>query len=113
MDGDIAAIPPRLAVKAETEKVHFVRLAYATLLLVDLEPHALFQEPTDRCHDALAGPFAAHEDVRIIGVADESVASPCQFLIQLIEHDVGKHWRKRAALRRTFLDGNPRSVRHH
>jgi hypothetical protein len=45
----------------------------------------LFQEPTDRCLDVLSGPFAAHEDVRIVGVADESVASPCQFLIQLIE----------------------------
>jgi hypothetical protein len=34
--------PPQhnaLAVKAEPEKVHFVRVAYATLPLVDLEPH--------------------------------------------------------------------------
>src|SRR5450432_4719880 len=103
MDGDVVALPPRFAVKAEPEKVHFARFANATLLLVDLEPHALFQEPTDRYHDALSGPFAAHEDVRIVGVADESVASPCQFLIQLIENDVGKHWRKRAALRRALL----------
>src|ERR1700712_3990850 len=105
MDGDVVALPPRLAVKAEPEKVHFVRFANATLLLVNLEPHALFQETTDRCHDALSGPFAAHEDICIIGVADESVTSPCQFLVQLIEYDVGKHWRKRAALRRALLDG--------
>src|SRR5208283_1194467 len=113
MDGDVVAFPPHFAVKAEPEKVHFVRFAYATLLLVDLKPHALLQEPTDRCHDALAGPFAAHEDVRVVGVADETVASPGQFTIQLVKHDVGKHWRKRAALRCAFLDGNPRSVRHH
>src|SRR5271165_6572616 len=96
MDGDVVAFPPRFAVKAEPEKVHFVRFAYATLLLVDLKPHALLQEPTDRCHDALAGPFAAHEDVRVVGVADETVASPGQFTIQLVKHDVGKHWRKDA-----------------
>src|SRR5450755_1320900 len=93
MDGDVVALPPRFAVKAEPEKVHFARFANATLLLVNLEPHALFQEPTDRCHDALAGPFAAHEDVRIVGVADEVVASARQFLIQLVKHDVGKYWR--------------------
>ena len=89
MDGDVVAFPPRFAVKAEPEKVHFVRFANATLLLVNLEPHALFQEPTDRCHDALPGPFTAHEDVCVVGVANKAVAAPCQFLIQLIEHDVG------------------------
>jgi hypothetical protein len=78
MDGDVATLPG-LAAKAEPQKVHFVRFAHATLLLVNLEPHALFQEPTDRCHDALASPFAAHEDVRIVGVADEAEASPGQF----------------------------------
>src|SRR5208282_2601313 len=51
--------------------------------------------------------------VRIVGVADETVASPGQFTIQLVKHDVGKHWRKWATLRSAFPDGNLRSVRHH
>jgi hypothetical protein len=38
------------------------------LFFADLEPHTLFQEPPNRCHDTLAGSFAAHEDIRIVGV---------------------------------------------
>ena len=33
--------------------------------------------------------------------------------IQFVEDDVGQQRRERAALRRSFLDGDPRSVRHH
>jgi hypothetical protein len=113
MNGDVVAFPPRFAVKAEPEEVHFIRFANATFLFVDLEPHARLQEPTDRCHDALAGSFTAHEDIRIVGVADKSVASPRQFPVQLIKDDVGKDRRQRTPLRSAFPDGNLRSVRHH
>jgi hypothetical protein len=51
----------------DAEKVHLVRLAYPAFLLVHLEPHAPLKEMTNRSHDALSGPRAAHEDVAIVG----------------------------------------------
>ena len=70
--------------------MHVVRLAHATLLFVDLESHTLFQEPPNRCHDALAGSFAAHEDVCIVGIADKSETAPVKLPIQFVEDDVGQ-----------------------
>src|ERR1700688_4825200 len=66
MDGDVVALPPRFAVKAEPEKVHFARFANAILLLVNLEPHALFQEPTEVSRPAESHRQAlAEPDVRL------------------------------------------------
>src|ERR1019366_7822214 len=65
----------------------------------DLEPHAAFQKSPDRCHDALPGAFASHEDITVVGVSNEPKASPCQFAIQFVEDNVGKQWRKRPPLR--------------
>jgi hypothetical protein len=49
---------------------------------------------TDRSHDALSGPRAAHEDVAIVGVTNEPMTPPLQFPVQLIEHDVGQQRRQ-------------------
>src|SRR5277367_4342560 len=113
-DGDLffAVLPPRAA-EAEAQELNLVGLAHATLLLVDLKPHARLQKSPYRCHDAPPGAFAAHEDVAIIGVANEPQAPPRQFAVQFVENDVGKQWRERAALRRSFLDRDLRPVRHH
>src|SRR5580704_2645044 len=70
-DGCLPALRGLPALKAEPEKVHLVRLAYPAFLLVHLEPHAPLKEMTDRSHDALSGPRAAHEDVAIVGVTNE------------------------------------------
>src|SRR5271156_6918994 len=70
--GDLffAVLPPRAA-EAEAQELNLVGLANATLLLVDLKPHARLQKSPNRCHDAPPGALAAHEDVAIIGVANE------------------------------------------
>src|SRR5271167_1504787 len=39
-------------------------------------------------------------------------APPRQFAVQFVEHDVGKQWRERTPLRRSFLDYDLRPVRH-
>lgn len=77
------------AAKAEAQEMNLVRRAHATLLFVDLEPHARLQKTPNRCHDALSGTLAAHEDIAIIGVANESETSSRQFAVQLGEYDIG------------------------
>src|ERR1700686_1834005 len=100
-DGDFVAALPPSAAKAEAQELNLVGSAYATFLLVDREPHARLQKSSDRCHDALPGALAAHEDVAIIRVTNEPETPPRQFTIQFVEHDV---WRERTSLRRSFLD---------
>src|SRR5271154_2778309 len=108
----IAVLPPRAA-EAEAQELNLVGSANATLLLVDLEPHARLQKSPDRCHDAPPGALAAHENIAIIGVANEPQAPPRQFAVQFVEHDVGKQWRERTPLRRSFLDYDLRPIWHH
>src|SRR5271163_4695775 len=103
---------PRAQRKPQAQELNLVGSANATLLLVDLEPHARLQKSPNRCHDAPPGALAAHEDVAIIGVANEPQAPPRQFAVQFVEHDVGKQWRERTPLRRSFLDYDLRPVRH-
>ena len=50
---DLSTFARAPARKAEAQKMHRPRLAHATLLLVDLEPHAPLEEIADRGHDAL------------------------------------------------------------
>src|SRR5271170_633536 len=40
-------------------------------------------------------------------------APPRQFAVQFVEHDVGKQWRERTPLRRSFLDYDLRPIWHH
>ena len=75
--------------KAKSQKVHLARVAHSTLLRIDLEPHAAFQELGDRGHDAVPGPGAAHEHVTIVRIPYEPVPPPRQLLVQLVEDDVG------------------------
>jgi hypothetical protein len=55
-DGDVAAILP--ANKMDAQEVNIVWLSHITFLLVDLEPHALFQKSLNRCHDTLRAALA-------------------------------------------------------
>ena len=73
----------------------------------------LLQELPERCHDPYPGSLAAHENICVVGIADEAQAPPRQFLVQLVEDDVRQHRRERTALRGSFLDGDPCAVRHH
>src|SRR5271156_4954318 len=111
-DGDLVAFLPSRALKAEAQELNLVGWAHATLLLVDLKPHARLQKSPNRRHDALSGALAAHEDIAIISVANKPQTSLRQFAVQLVEHDIGKQWRERAPLRRSFLNRDLRSVRH-
>ncbi|VVP51968.1 hypothetical protein PS880_05417 [Pseudomonas fluorescens] len=55
----------------------------------------------------LAYPFASatttHINVRIIGIAHETMAPPLQFAVEFVEQNVRQQRRERAALRRPFL----------
>ena len=93
--------------------MHLLRFADRALLFVDLKPQALLQESPKRCHDPYSGSLAAHEDVGVIGIADEAQTAPRQFLVELVEYDVRQQRRERTALRGAFLDGDACAVRHH
>src|SRR5271157_5044249 len=60
-DGDLIAFLRSRASKAEAQELNLVGWAHATLLLVDLKPHARLQKSPNRRHDALSGALAAHE----------------------------------------------------
>ena len=94
---DGVAVLTRYAVEAKAQKGDLVGFAHATLLFVDLKPHAPLQETPNRCHDALPCALAANEDVGIIGVANEPELPPRQFAIQFVEDDVGKQRRERTS----------------
>ena len=59
------------------------------------------------------GAGAANEHVTVVGIAHEPMAPPRQLLVQLVEDDIGQERRQRTALRGSFLDDDPRAVRHH
>ena len=49
----------------------------------------------------------------IIGIADKGVTSTCDFLVQLVEHDVAQKWTQRTALRSTLLARVPKTFGYH
>jgi hypothetical protein len=49
-------------------------------------PQAPLKEMTDRRHDTLSGPRAAHENVAIVSVTNKPMIPPLQFPVQLMEH---------------------------
>ncbi len=57
-----------------------------------LPVHLQLQPPFDHAADALehplSGSFAAHEDPKVIGVADEPVTAFPQLPVQIIQHDI-------------------------
>src|SRR6266481_730371 len=79
---------------------------YRALRAVDLQLEAPGQKAFDARHDPLPRSPALHIDIAVIGVADEAMTAPLQFLVQYVQHQVRQQRRERTALRRSLV-GRP------
>src|SRR3954452_13886360 len=84
---------------AEAQEVTLLWSRYRALRLVDRQPQLRGQEPAHRGHDPFAGAVTANIDVAVVRVPAESVATPRQLLIEIVEHGVAQEGRERTALR--------------
>src|SRR6267378_3367883 len=92
----------QLAPLAEAEEPPVPRSGDGTLLGVDLQFEAPFDEAGQARHDPLAGVFAADVDVTVIRVPHEPVAATLKLAIQFIQDEVREQGRERTALRGPF-----------
>jgi hypothetical protein len=70
-----------------------------TLLRIDLQFEAAFDEAGQARHDPSASLFTADVDVTVIRVPHESVAATLKLAIQLIQHEVREQGGEWTALR--------------
>ena len=73
------------------------------LLLVDLEAEPVLQERRHRRHHSLPCRLRPHIDVAVIGVSAEPMSPSFQFLVQIVQQQIGQQRRQRAALRRALV----------
>src|SRR6267142_2343868 len=99
--GLVGNAPPerRVILDREAEERPVPRSGDGTLLRVDLQLEASFDEAGQARHDPPAGLFAADVDVTVIRVSHEPVAATLKLAIQFIQHEVREQGRERAALR--------------
>lgn len=58
---------------------------HGTLGAIHLQSQFGLQEVRQRRHDPFACPPASHVDIRVVGIAAETMSSPFQFLVEFIE----------------------------
>jgi hypothetical protein len=77
--------------KREPEKLAASGLPHAALLLVHHELQLLREKTLHRNKDSLGTTVALHEDHEVVRIADETQTSAFQFLVQVVQQDVGQH----------------------
>src|SRR5205823_395021 len=92
----------RVILDREAEERPVPRSGDGTLLRVDLQLEAPFNEAGQARHDPSAGLFAADVDVTVIRVSHEPVAATLKLAIQFIQHEIREQWREWTALRGPF-----------
>src|SRR5580704_12061083 len=102
--GLLGNAPPerRVILDREAEERPVPRSGDGTLLRVDLQFEAPFDEAGQARHDPPAGLFAADVDVTVIRVPHEPVAATLKLAIQFIQHEIREQGGERAALRGPF-----------
>src|ERR1700681_1141318 len=65
------------------------RPVHRALVSIDCQTQAIPEEPLDGCQHTLARTLGPHIDIAVVGVADKAVPTSLQFLVQLVEQDVG------------------------
>lgn len=86
----------------EAQELAFPDSASAALFRVDLQPQFLRDPLADVAQRSPGRLLAAHVDVAVIGVSDVLEAAAFQFLVELIQVDVGQQRGERPTLRRAF-----------
>src|SRR6267142_6827662 len=83
-----------------------VRAAGRATALFALLTFSLRRPVRKRSTLAMTRSPALHIDIAVIGVADEAMTAPLQFLVQYVQHQVRQQRRERTALRRPLV-GRP------
>ena len=65
------------------------RPVHCALVAIDRQTQAFPKESLDRCQHTLARALGPHVDVAVVGVTDKTVPASLQFLVQIVEQDVG------------------------
>ena len=73
------AVPEKLAVLGPRN---------GAFLAIDLQPEPFRKEAFQRCHHSFSRRLRSNVHVAIVGITSETMASPLEFFIQLIEQDV-------------------------
>ena len=76
----------------KTKKAALLNRCHFALLFVDLKLQLVFQEPADTGHHPFTCTQTLHHDNGIVGVPAEAVTTTFQFLVQIVEKNVGKQW---------------------
>jgi len=80
-------VPP---VKLKPRNLRTLGLATALFALLILSFEAFFKELLDTRQHSFACLLTAHIDVTVIGITHKAVAAFLQFLVQLIQHQIGQ-----------------------
>ena len=99
--------------KLKPQKLPVLRSVDFALFFVKLKAQAPFDEAADGAHRSVPCALAANVNVAVVGVAAEPVTPLLQFLVELVEHDVGQQGRERPALRRALVASPPPPLEHH
>ena len=78
---------------AVPQKLPVPRTVHGTLFRVDPEFETFVEVPGQRSQYAFPRLLGPHVNVAVIGVTAERVAAPLQFLVQVVQQDVGQQWR--------------------
>ena len=89
--------------QAVSQELAFPYGGRRALLTVDSQSQSPFEEPSHRCEHAFPSGLRLHVDVAVVGVPAELVPSVLQFLVQIIQQQIGKQGGQRTALRRPFV----------
>jgi hypothetical protein len=80
-------------VKLKPRNLHCQNCATALLAALILKFQLGFDEAADVGHHSLPRPTDACVHVAVVGIANEAMAAPLEFPIQLIQHHVGEQAR--------------------
>jgi hypothetical protein len=70
------------------EKLPLLDVSHRAFLPVDAQTQNILQEPRHRPQHPLPRRLGLHIDVAVVGIAAEAVATPFQFLVQIVQQQI-------------------------
>src|SRR5580700_10411464 len=98
---------------AEPEELALPGPRHRAFLRIDAQLQDFLEEDPDPTHHPVPRHATAYVDVAVIGVAAKRELPSFQFMVQIVEQDVGKERRKWAALRRALGARLDQPITHH
>ena len=89
--------------KGKPQELTVIGLDHSALLLIDREFQLAGEVPRNTGPDAFTGARALDKDKQVIGIPGKPVSTPFQFLVEVIQEDVGEQRGERTTLRRAKL----------